>query len=376
MTKYTETQKHELVRQYENGISVSEICSTNNIPLSTFYYWIKQYKEITLVNKTNITPRQVYLLEKRLKRLTAENEIWRKCKCTINSTLSEKLEAIKNLYEEYGVHACCRVLEVKRSTFYHYLLRSPEQTLIQKEDEMLKPLVKQIFEDSKGRIGAKKIRACMITKGHKVSAERIVRLLREMNLICVSTKKHITYNLPPQGRYRRDKLKRQFDQSTPNTVWVSDITQLYINYKVYYLCVIIDLFSRKVIAHHIANNQRTEIVVDTFKSAFKKRNCPTDLLFHSDQGGQYGSYEFRQLLRDKRIEQSFSNPGCPYDNAVAESFFRSLKAEETSTKYYSTLNELRASVAEYIRFFNNKRPHQKFNYLTPNQVEQNYYKNK
>lgn len=143
MTKYTETQKQELVKQYQDGISVSEICDTNNIPRSTFYYWIKQYKEIALVNKTNITPREVYLLKKRLKRLATENEIWRKCKCTIESSLSEKLEAINNLYKEYGVHACCRVLEIQRSTFYHYL-KSPEQTLLQKEDELLKPLVKQM----------------------------------------------------------------------------------------------------------------------------------------------------------------------------------------------------------------------------------------
>lgn len=112
--------------------------------------------------------------------------------------------------------------------------------------------------------------------------------MREMNLICVSMKKHITYNFPPQGRYRKDKLKRQFDQSSPNTVWVGDITQLYVNYKVYYLCVIIDLFSRKIISHHIANNQRTEIAVTTFKKFMKKETA---------------------------------QPGCPHDNAVAECFF-------------------------------------------------------
>lgn len=104
--------------------------------------------------------------------------------------------------------------------------------------------------------------------------------MREMNLVCVSTKKNITYNFPPQGRYRRDKLKREFDKYTPNTVWVSDIIQLYVNYKVYYLCIIIDLFPRKVIAHHIANNQKTEIAVATFKSAYKKRRITKKLNNH------------------------------------------------------------------------------------------------
>lgn len=99
-------------------------------------------------------------------------------------------------------------------------------------------------------------------------------------------------------------------------------------------------------------------------------------MFHSDQDVQYTAYEFKNLLRQHKVVQSFSNAGYPYDNAVAESFFRALKSEETSQYNYSTADELHKSVAEYIHFFNNDRPHQKMNYLTPNQVESNYYKQK
>lgn len=148
---------------------------------------------------------------------------------------------------------------------------------------------------------------------------------------------------------------------------------LYVNYERYYLCVIIDLFSRKVIAYQIDHNQETPIVEKAFQDAYRSRNAPSGLVFHSDQGLQYTAYSFRKLLRSLKVTQSFSAPGCPYDNAVAEAFFRTIKAEEVSRHQYKTEKELRDSVAEYINFFNNRRPHQKFGYRTPNQIEADYY---
>ena len=372
--KYTEEQKRKIVSEHQAGEKATDLCSEYNISKSTLYNWIQQYSEVKAENGEKITAHRLYLLEKRIDKLTKELEIWRRCKCTVDSPLPQKLEAIENLYEEYGVHACCRVLEVLRSTFYHYLLRSPEQTIFEKEDEIYKPIVKEIFEDSKGRIGSKKIRAIMTARGYTISPERVSRLMKEMELVCVSTNKKVKYNFTPKSNFRNNTLRRQFDSEKPNSIWVSDITALYVNYKPYYLCTIIDLYSRKVISYSIANNQETPMVLDAFKNAYKKRGYPDSLTFHSDQGGQYISYNFRKYLRDRRVKQSFSNPGSPHDNAVAESFFRTLKAEEIYHHFYQTADELYASVAEYIEFFNNKRPHQKFKYRTPNQVEEEYFK--
>ena len=372
--RYTEEQKRKIVSEHQAGEKATDLCSEYNISKSTLYNWIQQYNEVKAENGEKITAHRLYLLEKRIDKLTKELEIWRRCKCTVDSPLPQKLEAIKSLYEEYGVHACCRVLEVLRSTFYHYLLRSPEQTVFEKEDEIYKPIVKEIFEDSKGRIGSKKIRAIMTARGYTISPERVSRLMKEMELVCVSTKKKVKYNFTPKSNFRNNTLKRQFNTERPNNIWVSDITALYVNYKPYYLCTIIDLYSRKVVSYSIANNQETPMVLDAFKNAYKKRGCPDELTFHSDQGGQYISYDFRKYLRDRRVKQSFSNPGSPHDNAVAESFFRTLKAEEIYHHFYQTTDELYASVAEYIEFFNNKRPHQKFKYRTPNQVEEEYFK--
>ena len=147
----------------------------------------------------------------------------------------------------------------------------------------------------------------------------------------------------------------------------------FIRDKPYYFCVIIDLFSRKVISYSIQNRQETSIILSTFENAFQVRDYPENLTFHSDQGGQYTSQAFKKYLRYRRINQSFSNPGCPYDNAVAESFFRTIKAEEIHRQFYQTADDLYASIDEYIEFFNYKRPHQKLGYRTPAQVEEVYF---
>ena len=121
-------------------------------------------------------------------------------------------------------------------------------------------------------------------------------------------------------------------------------------WKTRFLCVIIDLFSQKIITYQIDNNQEAPIVEKTFQDAYRKRNAPFGLLFHSDHGSQYTAYSFRKLLRSLNVTQSFSAPGCPYDNAVAEAFFRTIKAEEVARHQYKTEEELRDSVAEYIDF--------------------------
>lgn len=112
----------------------------------------------------------------------------------------------------------------------HHTLRRPEQTMIEKEDEIFCPIIRQIFDETQGRIGAKKIRAIMMTQGYTISPERISWLMKETGLVCISTIKGTHYNFTPKGIYRHNRLKQDFHQEHPNKVWVSDITMLYVNY--------------------------------------------------------------------------------------------------------------------------------------------------
>ena len=245
--------------------------------------------------------------------------------------------------------------------------------MIEKEDEIHKPVINEIFDETKGRIGAKKVRFLMANKGYRTTAKRINRLMKEMELVCISRKKKAHYNLYPNMKYRKNVLKRDFHTDQPNKVWVSDITNINLNYVPQYLCVIIDLFCRKVITHRISDNQETGLIMQTFNKAMEFRNPGVGLIYQSDLCLQYTSFEFRKHLLELGIVQSFSNPGCPHDNAVAESFFRTLKDEEVYQNYYMRYEQLESSINEYIEFFNEKRPHQSFKYLTPNQVEEKYF---
>ena len=169
-------------------------------------------------------------------------------------------------------------------------------------------------------------------------------------------------------------LHQEFNQSAPNLVWVSDITHLKAGSKWYYLCVIIDLFSRKVIAWSISANPDTELVIVTFKKAYASCREPFSLMVHLDRGTQYTAFAFRRLLDSLNVVQSFSKKGYPFDNTACESFFRYLKKEETNRKTYSTLDELKLSVFEYIEgFYNAKRPHNSLGLLTPNEMESRYW---
>ena len=168
-------------------------------------------------------------------------------------------------------------------------------------------------------------------------------------------------------------LRRRFYAEASNRIWVSDVTHLKTKGRRYYLCVILDLFSRKVVAYKITTHNSTQLITSTFKMAYKTRNPGENLIFHSDQGSQYTARAFRQLLKKLKITQSFSNAGTPHDNAVMESFFSIFKKEEFYRSKYRSEKELRNKVEEYILFYNQKRPHTTLNYKTPEQYEDEFF---
>lgn len=200
--------------------------------------------------------------------------------------------------------------------------------------------------------------------------------MKNMNLPKKSTSKpKFIYAHKDNSDVCVNRLKQNFTTDKPNLVWVSDITYVKVNGSFYYICVIIDLFSRKVISYCVSNKIDAKLVINTFKKAFSSRNCPQSLIFHSDRGSQYTSKEFRKLLDKCNVIQSFSAKGYPYDNAVAESFFKFLKAEEVNRNTYYNKQELSLSLFQYIEgFYNNKRPHSANDMLSPNQKENAYLK--
>lgn len=204
-----------------------------------------------------------------------------------------------------------------------------------------------------------------------VSKKRILRLMKEMNLISKQARGARAAIVQKETETLPNFVHRNFSSLKPNQVWVSDITYLPIDNGYYYMCAIIDLFSRRVIAYQISKKQDVQLVINTFTDAYKLRG-PRNLIFHSDRGIQYKNKNFSELLLKKNVTQSFSRSGCPLDNAVIEGFFSVMKREEISHHYYKTIEKLKQQVQEYITFFNEIRPMKILNNLSPIQYETKY----
>lgn len=273
--KHSEIFKLDTIHQYKAGISTTQLCKQVGIARSTLLLWVKQYS----VNADGEVPRERYLLEKELEHLQTENAIFKTCGCSLSSTLSERLSAIHRYKDKFSIHALCRVLNVNRSTYYHYALRSPEKTQIQLQDDKLKPLIRTIFEKSCGRFVARKIRVKLAEQGHIASERRILRLMEELNLSAAGTKPRLNSANDRQYQYYPNKLKRNFLTDAPNKVWVSDIAYAKIGMDFLYLCVVIDLYSRKVIGYDISENIDTSLALSAFHQAYLTRKKLSVLLF-------------------------------------------------------------------------------------------------
>lgn len=216
----------------------------------------------------------------------------------------------------------------------------------------------------------------MTEYGTNISIGRVYRLMKHMQLPKMSTiKPKPIANQSADEALCQNLLKQQFNPVAPNQVWVSDITYIKTGNSFSYLCVIIDLFSRKVIAYNISRRMDTSLVLDTFEKAYVSRKVPSGVLFHSDRGTQYTAWDFRKRLDHVNFIQSFSAKAHPYDNAVAESFFKFLKHEETNRRTFRCLKEVELSLFEHRNFYNNQRPNSTNDGLIPHEKERDYYEN-
>lgn len=215
----------------------------------------------------------------------------------------------------------------------------------------------------------------VIVNGFNTTLHKVQSLMKQLNIRSRQSLRKSELIVKNNSQFYANKLQRLFNQAEPNKYWVSDVTEVRVGVNRFYLCVILDLFSRKVIAYRLSSQNNTKLTINTFKDAFESRNRPSELSFHSDQGCNYTSYEFRDLLRSLKVNQSFSHSGNPYDNACMESFFASFKREEYNSKQYEFFDELEESVNSYMKYYNNYRPHQTLKNKTPNQFEAEFLAN-
>lgn len=373
-TAYPTEFKVKTIRRYEKGESIKALSQELHISQSTLYQWRKEYCSIKTPNRT-YTPKEFDAISRRLQKLEHQIEIIRQTGYLSGVPLQKKLTTLEALYNQpanpYSVHELCDALGVARGTFYNHIFRRADRSKHEEEQTQLMLKVKQVFDDSEQRFGVEKIRIVLASSGIHTSRKRIAAIMQELGLysIRVDAKKQFKRK---QQYTKQNLLKRKFSAGHPNQIWVSDITYFKVKSYWVYLCIILDLYSRKIIGWRVSRHMSTNLVTQTFKAAFQERGQPKDLTFHSDRGGQYISKTMMGLLQQYGVKQSFSASARPLDNAVAETLFASFKREEAYRKDYTSEQHFRKSVEEYIRFYNEVRPHQTLNYRTPQAFEDAY----
>lgn len=373
--QYKEEFKKQAVAYYEECHSLCMVAEKYQVAASTVNRWVNENKNLGDTEEP-FTLSEFRALKRKYERTVHLLEIIRLTGFLDEVDLQKKLCTLARLHEQtelYSVRELCEALDVARGTFYNHIFRKADRSKYLQEQDQLMMQVQEIFDDSCQRYGSEKIRAVLTENGIRVGRRRVKNIMNELGLKCIREDSKSSYQWQ-QARMKRNLLAREFTAKRMNEKWVSDITYFKINNYAIYLCVIIDLFSRKVVGYRISRKSSTHLATATFRKAFADRGEPKELMFHSDRGSQYISTAFQDLLKECGVAQSFSSTGRPHDNAVAETFFATFNREEAYRRNYTSENDFRKSAEEYILFYNEKRPHATIGYKSPSRFEELYGK--
>lgn len=279
---------------------------------------------------------------------------------------------MENFYKDFPIVRMASVFNINKGGFYRWMKNPLTKREI--EDIQLSKKIKEIFFEYKQRYGSPRIAKELYDQGIPCSKNRVCRLMRESNLVAKARRKFkLTTNSNHNHQASPDLVKRDFKPSRPDQVWVSDLTYVRTRSGWLYLCIILDLFSRRVIGWSMDKTMNTGMFIRALDMAYENRKPDKPVIFHSDRGVQYASNVFRQKLIKYNIEQSMSRKGNCLDNAPAESFFHTLKVEEVYGQTYESRQEAKSSIFEYIEiFYNRKRRHSYLGLVSPRDFEYGY----
>lgn len=277
------------------------------------------------------------------------------------------------LTQSYRASAVCDVLEVSRSGFYAW--RSQEESLREKDDREMGPLIGEIFWRHRRRYGARRISVELSRRGLACGVARVARLLKSRDLQAIQPK-----SFRPRSTESRHRLGYNTnvlaDRAAPmgiNEVWVGDITYIPLGTRTHegrfgYLALLMDLYSRRIVGWCYQDSMGEELVLAALRRAIRDRQPGGGLIHHTDRGGQYASREYRDVLRRSRMVQSMSAAGNCYDNAFMESCFGTMKTELEVVEYRNGAEALR-ELASYIGYYNGERLHSSLGYVSPIELE-------
>jgi len=272
--------------------------------------------------------------------------------------------------KSFSINLMSKVLKVDRSSYYHWIKAG---CVIKKEDTQLNKLIEAIFIQGRKNYGTRRIQDKLKELyGLILSRKRISSIMKDLNLKVKMKRRYknttdSNHNLP----IAPNLLNRDFYASTPDTKYVGDITYISTGEGWLYLATVIDLYSRKVVGWSMDDTMKVSLVNDALNMAISHRNPAKGLLWHTDRGSQYASYSHKDLLQKHGIVQSMSRKGNCWDNAVAESFFKTLKSDLVYQTYFYTKKQAKREIFEYIEFhYNRTRSHSYLGNLSPSKFEE------
>ena len=272
--------------------------------------------------------------------------------------------------QQRNVKRTCELLEVSRAAYYAQRLGTPSARQV--ADAGLTEQIRQAHQVSKGRYGAPRIHAALRRAGHHHGRKRVARLMRCAGLRGRTPRRCKRTTVPdPAAAARADLIRRDFtvNAAAVNTRWCGDITYLPTWEGWLYLATVIDIASRRVVGFALAEHLRTSLVADALTNAVAARDPAPGVVFHSDKGCQYTSGDYATLAGDLAVTLSTGRTGQCWDNALAESFFASLKGECLDQQSWPTRAAARRATVEYIAWYNGTRLHSALGYLTPDEFE-------
>lgn len=272
----------------------------------------------------------------------------------------------------FPVAALCKVLGVSRSGFYAWTERVPSARSL--EDAKLRVHVAAAYELGRGAYGAPRIHRELRAAGVNVSRKRVARLMGELGL---QSRRKRRFKATTDSNHAlpvaENILDRKFEVDAPNVVWVTDITYVWTSEGWLYLAAILDLFSRRVVGFAMSERIDRALVLEALTAAVGRRVPNAGLVHHSDRGSQYASNDYQDVLDDLGVVCSMSRKGNCWDNAVAESFFATVKTELVYQRRFATRAEAREAIFEFIEvFYNRQRRHSSLGYVSPVEYEMKF----
>ena len=280
-----------------------------------------------------------------------------------------KYALIKENAHLWPIETQCRVYGVSSNGYRSWRDKKPSKRAL--ENQKLDTKIQGIYDDHKGRYGAPRITDELNDQGLKVNKKRVANRMKVLNLKGKQARKFkVTTDSNHQSPIADNLLNQDFTATDINQKWAGDITYVWTKSGWLYLAVIIDLFSRQVIGWSLSNRINKELVCNALQMALWRRGFPKGVIVHTDRGSQYCSKKYQKLLKDNQLICSMSGKGCCYDNAVSETFFHTLKVECLFDYCFTTREDAKQTIFEYIEvYYNRKRKHSTIGYKTPAQYE-------